>query len=101
MEKSRGWVLTCSQLRAGVSPSGVVFKVLWNTDEDGKLVVSDTLEEESQSVTAIGVCMFVLCARSLVCVRAHVCVYMCVHDDVSSQCCLPVSPLSQSLCVCS
>jgi hypothetical protein len=37
----------------GVSPSGVGFKVIWNTDEDGKLVVSDTIEEEPISVTAV------------------------------------------------
>ena len=36
----------------GVSPSGLGYRVLWTTDEDGKLVVMDTYEDEVRHVTA-------------------------------------------------
>ena len=36
-----------------VSASGVSYRVVWNTDENGQLVVSDTLEDEPRSVTAV------------------------------------------------
>jgi hypothetical protein len=36
-----------------VSPNGVHYRVVWNTDENGQLVVSDTLEDEPRIVTAV------------------------------------------------
>ena len=35
-----------------VSPGGIGYKVVWNTDEDGKLVVDETIEDEARAVTA-------------------------------------------------
>ena len=37
----------------GVSPSGVGYTVVWNTDEDGKLVVADTIEDEPRAVAVV------------------------------------------------
>jgi hypothetical protein len=45
-----------------VSPGGIGFKVMWNTDEDGKLVVDETIEDEPRQVTAL-----VLCVLHVVC----------------------------------
>jgi hypothetical protein len=36
-----------------VSPNGVNYRVDWNTDENGQLVASDTLEDEPRIVTAV------------------------------------------------
>ena len=51
-----------------VSPGGIGYKVTWNTDEDGKLVVDETIEDEPRAVTAL-VC---------VCVCVCVCIVSCV-----------------------
>jgi hypothetical protein len=36
-----------------VSTNGVHYRVVWNTDENGQLVASDTLEDEPRIVTAV------------------------------------------------